>query len=46
MKNRKQNRLKKTVSFKGLTSKGSFAATSLQDMRIAGRKAGEALKRM
>lgn len=36
----------KTESFKGLRKMGRFAKTSPNDMRIAGREAGKALKRL
>lgn len=35
---------KKTISFKSITGNGSLAATSLNDMKKAGKKAGKALK--
>jgi hypothetical protein len=37
---------KKTRSFATLTGKGKFAKTSLKDMKKAGKKAAEALKRI
>lgn len=40
------NRNKKTRSFANLRKSGWFAATSLEDMRRAGEKAGKALRRL
>lgn len=40
-------RNKKTKSFASLTNQaGRFAATSLEDMRKAGREAGQVLKKL